>query len=259
MLPHPAWGSVFARQAPMVRLVDVQALATDLTTYTFTGVQGGELGSTLTNSADAYGTYPHQKSPGRKAIVIIIHAEDAAATFTISGATYGGVAGTELADRGGITRGINTGIYIWYTDSLQGIASTDVTVTFSEAVTGCAIGVLEVSNFGLVISGGTGSAVGTGNLVVTPTMSAVNSDRNMLFIVGATSAVVVAELLQIVTQSGSVNSSPELLYDRSSAEYSYAALWGYSQQYNGANTDFLGVTLEWASAGAGDAVGVGFM
>jgi hypothetical protein len=65
MLPHPAWGSIFRRQAPMVRLLDVQNLATDLTTYTFTGVNCGEFGTTLTNSADAYGTTPHQRSTGR--------------------------------------------------------------------------------------------------------------------------------------------------------------------------------------------------
>jgi hypothetical protein len=189
----------------------------------------------------------------------VVHGEDAATTYSVSSVTLGGVAGSELVDRGGASAALNTAIYIWYTDSLQDITSTDIAVTFSEAVTSCAIGVLEVSNFGLVVSGGTATAQGTGNLVVAPTMSAVNSDRNMLFIVGTSSATVVAEILQIVSHHGSVHSSPEILYDRSSAEFSFAAVWTYSQQYNGANTDFLGLTLEWATAGNGDAVGVGFM
>jgi hypothetical protein len=243
----------------MVRLLDVQNLATDLTTYTFTGVNCGEFGTTLTNSADAYGTNPHQRSTGRKAIVVIVHGEDAATTFGVSGVTLGGVAGVELVDRGGGATAINTAIYIFHTDGLQGITSTDIAVTFSEAVTACAIGVLEVSNFGLVVANGTATAVATGNLVLAPTMSAVNSDRNMLFIVGTTAVQVVGEFLSVTTPSGSVHSSPELLYDRSNAEISYAALWTYSQQYNGANTDFFGLTLDWATAGASDAACVGFM
>jgi hypothetical protein len=243
----------------MVRLLDVLNLATDLTTYTFTGVNCGELGSTLSASGDAYGTNPHQRSAGRKFIVVIVHGEDAAVTFGVNNVTLGGVAGAEVGDRGGAAVAINTSIWIFHTDTLQGITSTDIAVTFSEAVTACAIGVLEVSNVGLVISVGTGTAVATGDLVVAPTLSAVNSDRNMLFIVGTTAAQVIGEFLSVTTPSGSAHSSPELLYDRSNAEISYAALWTYSQQYNGANTDFFGLTLDWATAGASDAVGVGFM
>ena len=133
-----AFQTLFKRQAPRVRLLDFRNDVADLTTYTFTGVNVGDHGSTMHYENTTADFDPQLRTPGMKALFIIVHAEDAAITFGITSVRLGGaggVLGQEQADRGGGTSAINTGIYRWLPANIQGITSTDVIVTMSEAVT----------------------------------------------------------------------------------------------------------------------------
>jgi hypothetical protein len=225
--------TTFARMYHDVKVLDFVSSTSDLTTYTFTAVNLGDLGSVMSTSGDAYGTNPHVRSAGRKMVAVIVHGEDANATFGVNSVTIGGVSGTEQIDRGGLSNAINTAIYAWDTASLQGITTTDVVVTWSEAVTGCAIGVVLVSNIGLFALGSTPVAggTGTGTVVAGTGATGVDRDRPLLYLMGSTCAVG-TEVVQgfVGTLATNPNSAinPVLLYEGSNAEFAFAAAYAVS-------------------------------
>lgn len=253
--------ALLKRRAPNVKLLDLQQTINSVTTHTFTGVSLGDLGSVRSESGDVYGTNPHQRAIGRRFIVVVVHGEDAATTFSVNSVSLGSINGTEVVDRGGATSAINTAIYYWDTATLDGITTTTVSVTWSEAVTTAAIGVLLVENVGLVdfMTTGAATAVGTGALALNPTVGTNPTlDTFPLLIVGSTCAANNEGFSVDPGPGGGV--APTILYADANSAMGYAAAWSYVPQYsyNNDNTTFP-VICNWSSTGAGDAVCAGFV
>lgn len=254
---HPAWNTIFKRQAPKVTLMDVRETTDALTTYTFTACNLGDIGTTKTPSDDAYGTNPHLRSPGRKMIVVIAHGDDAATTFGISSITIGGVAGVEQIDRGGGTNAINTALYSWNTESLQNITNTDVVVTWTETTNNCAIGVLLAENLGLLDF--VGSASGTSTSAFTMTISAAIAAFDMqALLIGGSSEITNGEQTFAVSSNGKGGIQPEILYAQRNAEINFAGFWAYSPQYNADEAPFA-ASVSWTGAAARDGVLAAFV
>jgi hypothetical protein len=219
-----------------------------------------DLGGTL-SFADTFGTNPYAISSSRSFVVVIIHGEDSAATFGVSGVTLGGVAGSELYDRGGAGAGVlvNTAVYAWATEALQGITTTDIAVTFSEAVTGCAIGVLSVSNVGTFIAtvpGGTGNT-GSGLISLAPTPPTDITGVKGLCLCGSTinaagEAVTFDALANGLNPTGASQSI--LLYEGSNAEFGYAAAYAYVTQTGAGSIGFTKWDVSWSGTANADAI-----
>lgn len=262
MLWTPPKRILLTNQRPHVRLHDLREDAADLTTYTFTNVNIGDLGTTSStnpsSSSDVAGTLnPNVRSRGKRGLFIIVHAEDDAITFGITSVTVGGVSMQEQIDRGGATNAINTGLYAIGTANLRDMVGSDVVVVFNEAVTACAIAAVMVENFGQWELISSPVATGTSEITLTPSANAENLDRfeHALF------ASTLAATGQTCTwrshpESGGV--SPMLLYDEANAEMSYSAAWTYSPGYNGGNVTSCGVMCDWSGATAFDVVGTSF-
>ena len=261
MLLCPAKASILMPLVPYVRLLDTRSDVSDLTTYTFTACNLGMIGLVSSPAANVYGTDPLLRSALRNMIVVAVHGEDAAVTFNVSSVTIGGVAGTEGPDRAGATNAINTAIYYWRTDQLQGIANTDIVVTFSEAVTHCAIGVMSVENLSLcvrVAGAASNTFTGTGTLTLGPTMTVENIDFGLVGIFAA-SCVTGGGTEGFSVKSGIGGTPPNILSAGSTAEMDYAAAWSRSPQWNGANDKPIEFLASWSGAGAGDAACAIFM
>lgn len=239
--------ALFGSRAPKVRLVHFASDATDATTYTFTNVPLGDRGTSGFDATEAYDTHLKLRTPSRKMLVIVVHAEDAAATFGVTSCTAGTVAGIEAVDRGGITSAINTAIYVWTETEISQFTNASVVVTMTEAVTSCAIGVLMVENIGPVLLLTSANAVGTGALALSPVTTI--PDAYQLCIVGATCVG-----LETFTIDGSEGKHFDILYDNQSAEASYACAWSYSMQDIYTNSASVACSCAWSSTGAGDAV-----
>jgi hypothetical protein len=253
MFIHPALNTVLSPQRPNVTLMHTASSVSALTTYTFTGASLSNFGGT-NSFVDGYTTDPNVRIASKKFLAVLVHAEDSATVFSISNVTIGGVSGVEAVDRGGATQAINSGIYIFSTDSLAGITSSDVVVTMSEAVTGCAIGVVEVENvstYGTVTSGsGLSSGIISADLVA-PSLAV--TDRNMLILAASTCLVGTETAQFYFAEQISTTSSffaPQLLYDLSTANYAYAASWAYSSQYIASNTNRI--NCSWSDVSQAD-------
>lgn len=257
MLGTPlTFSTVFASQAPKAQLLDVREDTTAQTTYTFTSCNLGSLGSTgTTATASAYQVTPHVRSPSRKVIFVIVHGEDDAITFGVNSVTIGGVSGTELIDRGGGTNAINTAIYRFNTDDLDQITNTDIAVTFSEAITGCAIGVVLIENVGVTVGPSANSSTSANVMSSVPTPAVASTDRNMYLLIGTTCATGGGtESLQFyigeATSTVSPHVAPMLLYAGSNANFDYGAAWTYAPGYS-ADVGY-GINTTWSGAGVGD-------
>lgn len=251
----PAWDIILRRKAPLVKVLDVREDTTDLTTYTFTNCNIC-LGSAQHDLAYMYGTQAHVRSSGHRNILVVIHAEDATTTFGVASVTIGGVAGTEDIDRGGGTNAINTAIYRWASGALDTIANSDIVVTFSEAVTACAIGVLAIENIGLNnrVSGSASTATGTLSDTIAANLTLY--ETHPYCIIGLTCATGTGgtELSQSTADTSSTGSgqvSHMFLYEGHNAEIDYACWWTYLPQYPGGNVPFR-VVSAWSGTGAGD-------
>lgn len=242
----------FASPIPKVTVLHVADDVSDLTTYTFTGVNFGNIGATASIAGQTVLTFPNVRSQCRSYIAVIVHGEDAATVFDVSSVTIGGVSGTERQDRAGATVAINHAIYTFDTDSLQDITSTDVVVTWSEAVTGCAVGVLLIENTGVhipVISAAGGT--GTGVVSATPTVPINLADRYQLILAASTcdtggGTEKVQFYIGEATSSESPLVAPRLLYEGSNAEFDYAAAWSYSPGYN---PTVMAISATWSGTG----------
>jgi len=246
------------RQAPFVRLLDVRESTTNATTYTFTSVSAPPQRGCPSVASETYGASPHLRSATRSLLAVIVHAEDAAVTFGVSSVTFGGVGGTERVDRGGGTSAINTAIYTWTGDLLGAVTTTDVVVTFSEAVTGCAIGVVEISNIGAAEIGSSTSGSGTGILTFSPSPSITQYGETSIglyastMITGASSETFSTGIINGATPNGG---SPIVLYEGQNAEFAYAAAFSLSNQYT-ADGNAFAIASEWSGATAGDLAGL---
>lgn len=267
---HPAWRTVFKRAYPRPILLDTREDTGNASSYTFTAVNlifpsclQLNLG---TNETPGTGSYP--RAANKYLIIVTVHTEDSATVFSVTNVTLGGLNGNAGAGRGGATNAINSATYWWGAGDLAGIANTDVVVTASEAITGCAIGVIAIDNMGATFELGAGNDVtGTGiqnNEVNVNQNDPVASVACMLYVTtcatgGGTERVQFSPELAS-TASGVHNF--ELLYEKSNAEFDYAAAFavfpGWIPPNIGANPIFGGVNLDWSGTGAFDLVVTGF-
>lgn len=232
---------------------------TDLTTYTFSAVNGiaGALGSVASTTGDDYLVNPQVRSAGRKFILINVHGERALAATTVNSVTIGGVAGTEISD--GTSTLVNTAAYIWDTQALQGITTTDVVVTWSAAVTACAVGALAISNIGVFKNVVGFNLANPSTIPVGFDITILQTDMNALLITGTT-----CEGLETmaISNSGSVQDPSRpwmILYDQQNAEFSFGAAWTYCPQYNADNSHAAAGGVDWSGAGNGTATSLGFI
>ena len=258
MLWLPQKRSLLIDPRPLVKLCDLQSSVADLTTYTFTNVNVGDLGSTSSTNpgsvSDLLGTNAHVRIKSKKVFFVIVHAEDAAATFGITSVSMGGVALQEQVDRGGVTNAINTGFYALGTANLRDMVGTDVVVVMTEAVTSCAIAVLSVENLGLCEGLNNKNGTGTTEVTLAPDCNAENLNTFEFGLYASTLAATGQTCIwRSPPLSGAV--APMLLYDEANAEMSYSAAWNYSPGYNGNNVNTCGVICDWSGATAFDVVG----
>jgi hypothetical protein len=114
---------------PRILAVSCASDATDLTTYTFAGLDMGAI-------------YPDRRT------TILVGGFDSAVTFSVSTVTVGGDSATEVIDEDG-TGLTNTAIY-----DFANVAGTSesVVVTFNEAVTGAAVCAISTTGVSSAIS-----------------------------------------------------------------------------------------------------------
>jgi hypothetical protein len=265
MFPHPFLTHVLGSKLPTVKLLDVMEDVSNTNIYTFTDRSLGRMAGDATGDTWTYTTAPHLPTRSRQALVAFVHSEDAAVTWTLSTLSLGGVNGTIRIDRGGATSAINTAIVTWSAEALDGITTTDVVATFSEAITGCAIGFAELRGVGVFQMLGSTSQVGTGNLLSnvggTPTNQAM---RVVQFFAstcatGGSTELFTFENGQTVSRVSSMY-APVLLYEGSNAEFDYAAGYCLGSFCAGeATANHYGLTLAWSGAGAGDMVTATFL
>lgn len=245
---HPAFRTIFESHRPRITVWDQRNSTSALTTYTFSSSDTPELGSVL-STADVYGTNPHVKSNGRKMVLAAVHAEDAATLYTVDSVTLGGVAGTEASDRGGNTV-VSAAIYYWDASSLAGITNSDVVVTFSEAVSSCAVVIMLVDNVGVATPIATGV---TAAVSQTPALDV--ADMNMFMLGVATSATASGAETVAFGNLQATNGGgywPEWLYEGSNSVMTWAGAIVFFPGYNGGQRTEFRPT--WSGAGTSDSV-----
>ncbi len=156
-------GNLLGPKGPVVTFLDAASDVTDLTVYTFSAMNLRIPFNNFSIASESGGTGPQIRSKDKAVVLIAVHGEDALATFTVSSVTLGGVAGTAVVDEGGAGV-VDTAWFLWECAALAGITTTDVVVTFSEAVTGCAVQAVLVSNLIQTSAVSSGSSVGTGSI-----------------------------------------------------------------------------------------------
>lgn len=255
---------LYDNSAPMVELLDLRSNTADLTTYTFAG-SCINLGTVASIAGDTYAANPQVRSRGKRFIVVNVHGMDALTVFTVSTCSIGGVNGTKLADAGSESQLVLAATFVWDTNALQGITNTDVVVTFSEAVTSCAVGVLSVSNIGVfqnVTTHTWSSASDTLSMINTPAPALI--EHNALLIGAGTFNGANATPVLFENSAGSAagaegSRSVEILYTGGNAEMSYYCGWSYSPQYNFNNPVTAGFRVDYTGAAFEASVGLGFV
>lgn len=228
MLAYHLAKGTFKRPIPSYRFLGAQALNTDLTTYTFTGV------------------YIGRPDPSR-IICLACHAEDAATTFTLVSGTIDGIACT-LKVTGAPAEVVVSGFLNAQVPMKENV---NITVTWSEAVTSCAIGVYALYDFVPYSMGWHSQSEATGT-------GAMNVENNQVpevygVTIGASSNVG-GETAAWSTVTAGQNGFLTEHYDNDSAElgYSGASLWLPNHGLS------PGLSVDWSGTGAGDLVGMSF-
>lgn len=253
MLHHPAFRTIFKPQMPVMKVLDVQSSTADLTTYTFANMSLGDQGAD--GDQGSLGTNPHIRSPSHKLYFVIVHAEAALATWTVSSVTFGGVGISSRVDGGGVTT-VSTAIFSMPAENLRAATTNDIVVVFSKAVTAAAVAIISVENIGTQTNISAPITSGTGALAMDPSTSTFSLETFGYLLAGTTCSVGTENVdFQPSTQGGV---SPVLLYEGSNAEIAFAAAWNYSPQDNADNNNSLGMIINWNGAGTGDAAGVVF-
>lgn len=257
------WRTVLARQIPRATVCDVLSDATDLTTYTFTAANIGDFGSSLLDTSTPLSQNTIQ-APSNKLLVICVHAEDALTTFGVNSVTVGGVSGTEVIDRGGGTQAINTAIYVFNPSTLDAITTTDVVVTMSEAVTGCAIGIISIDNVCSVsrLAHHPGSS---GSGVLDITLSTLDDTRVKRYCcaIFATTCVTGGGTEHAIFDPVGTGVAPpttqtQFLYEGNNAEFDFAACFCICMQDIPGSETSLEMYCSWSGTGQGDAIGAAF-
>lgn len=257
MLLSPSRLAFSENNFPRVELLDFREDVTDLTTYTFAKM-ALDLGGTRSVASEAYGTDPQGRSDSKSALLMFVHAEDALTVFTISTCALGGVNGTILTNINAANTA-GTAAVLWPTQVLDTITGTDAVVTFSEAITGCAVGLLKISNIGVLQNVVAFNLNSTGIMPFGFDITPTQTDLGALLVGGFTCDGL--ESFSIVPATGVPDPSPcwQILYQGQNAEFSYAAAWNYSPQYNGSNSHALAANADFSAGGTGNALSIGFV
>lgn len=254
MLFTPAQRLILHSPYPRAKFLDLKSDPTGLTTYTFTGVNIGPRGTSELR-AQSLGTDQIMRSPSNKLVAIVVHTKASAVTWTISSCTLGGVAGGKVVDRGGATNAINTAIFQWNDLAIAGITTTDVVVTGSKALLGCAIGVISLENFYCANTSTPASASGT-NTAATNVSSTLNTNSptlNFCSIAGSTCTTAnMAEtpIWSISTGNNCGSFHSIMLYEGGDAVQSYSAAFQVAPGY--CANQGAAMRLDWSGAGAFD-------
>jgi hypothetical protein len=249
----------FSTPYPVVRLTDLRTDTTDTNVYTFTACQI-DLGGSLTSADDEILTNAHVRAASKRALVVAVHGEDAAATFNVSGVTLGGVSGTEHYDRGGAGAGVlvNTACYIFFPDTLGSITTTDIVVTFSENVTSCAIAVISIENIRKFDPNTSGAdTTGTGDLTVATTATSYTIPGFPVYLAFSTinaTGEAVSFVLNYGSGAGGSLPQPQLLYESDNGEMGYAGAWAWS--YPAGSHAGASWTISWSGTADADAIAV---
>jgi hypothetical protein len=245
-----------------VKVSDVRDDVADSTAYTFTNVNLPALGTAM-STAQSLGVNQLTRSPSNRAIVVVCHSEAAAVTWTVSSCSIGGVNGNKLVDRGGGTLAINTALFIWPANVLQGIANTNVVVTHSKAVTSCAIGVLSMENMRHVSTTALSSTFSDSSVSGfshqgSGSCTLANANTGWTMIAGSTNDT--GGGLEDCTWEARQGSSTNIsganqathLYTGSNAEMSFSACYLVNPCYS-ANLVACGYGVDWSGAGLHEA------
>lgn len=255
MLLHPAWNTIFRRQAPKATLLDLKKSTGNSTSYSFTDVnlRIGSNGSFATESlasGSADGAYPHTES--EYLLAIIVHQLDSATVFGVNSVTFGGVPLTETIDIGPSANLSNTAMY-WTTGAaLADIATRTVVVTPSESITGCAIAVVGISNFGAAQTRAVGSSTGNGGMPIN--IGSADIAGPNYFVLGGLTCVggTQENLIWNHMDGDGPLAGLELLYEDNTTEFSLAGYFAHSRQYIGIPPTSPGyVNTDWSGAGDG--------
>lgn len=226
---HPILRNVLTPKFPQVRLLATGSDTGNLTVYTFSAMAIGRFGTghPFGGHESTNSDVPLIASPARRAIAVIVHTEDAATVFDISSVSIGGVNGTERADAAGGAL-VSTAIYVWNPLDLIGIANTDVVVTASEALTSCAVGVVEISNIRSFVP----PASGTVNNDADLSIGSISGHENQIggvCLVGSTCATgggtEIPDFDEANTASAHDGFRSQLLYFENNAEIDFAAAY----------------------------------
>ena len=228
-LQHPL-SHILRKKKASVKFITSQALNTDLTTYTFSGVSIG-------------------KPDPSRLIVVAAHAEDAAITFTLNSGTVGGVAST-LVRSGAPSATIVSGLL---QTAYPAQETADIGVTWSEQVTSCAIGVYALYNLKSQTVRHTKEDTGTGVLSVSlQDVDYVSAQEGMIYI-GASSNVGGETCTHDTADPG----FPLFVenYDADSAELGYSGYSAISVDYSAVLTGGgSNLRTSWSGTGNGDLV-----
>lgn len=212
---------------PTAQVIDIKESTSAATTYTFSGcnlpVGRKSVGLAYIDTAPLHAS-------SHRAVWVMVHAEDATTNFNVNSVTLGGTALIEEIESSTFTYPVMTAIYYnWVPDSYT---DNDVVVTFSEAITGCAIGIIEVSSVNSTINGGNVSNNGSsGAYSLTSTVADSEYGNFRYYLMGSTNENSGAEcMFSIESLTTQYNSCmhPLNLYSRSNANFSYAAAFAYS-------------------------------
>ncbi len=244
-------GNLLKPNYPIPTFLDSASDVSDLTVYTFSAMNLRIPFNNFSIASEAQGTGPLVRSKDKAVVIAAVHSEDALATFDITGVTLGGVAGTEVADQAG--SGVsNSALYLWECAALAGISNTDVVVTHSEAVTGCAVDLILVSNLIQTSSLGSGTA-SSGNTTLTLTDITKPMVGNSILIYCSTNSDQTTNFnpRNDVNSGGGGGEQPKILNVNSNAEFAYAC--GFIKllqtDLSTVNNSFSNTNLGWTGAG----------
>jgi hypothetical protein len=253
MIPHPFLTLLLDIPYPRVSVLDAVVDETDQTTYTFTGCNVFSGGS----SRDQ-GVWPGCRSRAHKLIIVAVHGLNDTTTFDVTSVAIGGVSGTERIDRGGTTNAVNSAIYSWEASALSDITNTDIVVTWSEAVTACAIGVVIVEGIGVAAFSAGGGGVGTTAFTANQATDAANYANYSLFVTATTLAAANGDLQLIEPVNGCIDQ--QLVYVVSgSAEISGGMIVGLAKQYLPSTSNAYSMRFDWAGTAISDRASVAVM
>lgn len=246
---------------PKANFIEAYEDLTAKTVYTFQDCQIGDYGSNATwqdgNQIGQGGS--HQRQRGKRITAIFCHSENDTTGFDVTSINIGGVSMTQRADRGGSSTPLNSAVFTIPSRSLEDITNTDVEVTFSTEVNNCAIGIVQIEGCANHLASGSQTTSQTGNL----DCQLGFAGQPGILIIGSTCVTGggTERFAATAMGMGAVSQEPVILYERSNAEFDYAACYvvaSASSSLTGSGNDRAGARCTWSGTGFCDAAYTAF-